>query len=98
MSTCVCCSGNHKDVVAKEGDEWCQQCQMDGCPQPQLGPKRHEKPCVLPLSSNTCIYLSDGTKVVIRRGPKVKGPVWLEVVPQETLHLQAAQAGPGERR
>jgi hypothetical protein len=50
--------------------------------------KRHEKPCALPLSSNTCVYLADGSKVVIRRGPKVKGPVWLKVVPQDVLHLQ----------
>lgn len=50
---------------------------------------RHEKSCVLPLSTDTCIYLADGTKVIIKRGAKVKGPVWMEVVPQETLRLHS---------
>lgn len=36
MSDCVCCKGGHENVVAKEGDRWCQQCQKDGCPQPKL--------------------------------------------------------------
>lgn len=61
-----------------------------------MGRKRHEKPCALPLSSNTCVYLSDGTKVVIRRGPKVKGPVWLEVVPQDVLTLQDGKKKAGK--
>lgn len=53
--------------------------------------KRHEKPCVLVLSSDTCVYLADGSKVVVRRGPKVKGPVWLEVVPQAVFRLQGSR-------
>lgn len=55
---------------------------------------RHEKPCVLPYSSGTCVYLADGMQVVIRRGPKVKGPVWLEVVPQGHVTAMAAPAAP----
>lgn len=54
---------------------------------------RHEKPCVLPLSTDTCVYLADGTKVVVRRGPKVKGAVWLEVVPQSIFTLQGSRQG-----
>lgn len=56
---------------------------------------RHEKPCVLPLSTDTCVYLADGTKVVVRRGPKVKGAVWLEVVPQGVFTLQGAPKAKG---
>ena len=53
---------------------------------------RHEKSCVLPLSTDTCIYLADGMKVVIKRGPKVKGAVWMEVIPQEVFRLQGGQS------
>jgi len=52
---------------------------------------RHEKPCVLPLSTSTCIYLADGTKVIIKRGKNVKGAVWMEVVPQATFTLQGGK-------
>jgi hypothetical protein len=42
VSICVCCSqGCPKDgAVAQEGDRWCRQCQMDGCPQPKLPPQK----------------------------------------------------------
>jgi len=49
--------------------------------------KRHDKPCVVG-SSATCVYLADGTKIVVRRGKGVKGSAWLEVVPQDIIGLQ----------
>lgn len=55
--------------------------------------QRHESPCVLPLSSDTCVYLADGNKVVVCRDKGVKGAVWLEVKPQAIFTLQGGDTG-----
>lgn len=46
--------------------------------------KRHKGTCVT-RASNTCVYLADGTKVVVRRKKVTAGRAWLEVVPQATV-------------
>jgi len=33
----------------------------------------------------SCVYLANGTKIVVRRSPETTGPAWLEVVPQDVL-------------
>ncbi len=53
---------------------------------------RHQS-CVS-RASTTCVYLKDGTKVVLRRDPKTKGRAWLEHVPQAVVRLaEPAPAG-----
>lgn len=42
-------------------------------------------------STDTCVYLSNGTKVVIERGPEVNGYVALKVVDQDQLTLQGEE-------
>lgn len=35
MDVCMCCYGNHQNVIAKPDDGWCGQCQIGGCAQPK---------------------------------------------------------------
>lgn len=51
-------------------------------------PKRHQEPCALPQhATDSCIYLADGTKVVLARDPHDKKDVRLEVKPQDVITL-----------
>jgi len=54
----------------------------------------HRPTCVT-KAYDTYVYLADGTKVVLRRGPEAKGRVWLEVVPQEIIILKASKGRNG---
>lgn len=38
----------------------------------------------------SCVYLADGSKVVVRRADDVRGAVWLEHRPQDALRSQEA--------
>jgi hypothetical protein len=40
---------------------------------------------LLPVPYPTCIYLRDGSKIVVRRSPESKGASWLEHLSQDTL-------------
>lgn len=46
-------------------------------------PKRHDPPCATRISP-TCVWLSDGTKVVLRTD-RVMGTFYIEVVPQSDI-------------
>lgn len=59
MDVCVCCHGNHENVTAKPGDRWCQQCQMDGCPQPKLE-KDAVSAVIVPLPFKVFLKTLDG--------------------------------------
>lgn len=55
---------------------------------------RHPKGCVtLTIGGErpTCCHLADGTKVVIKRSPEVKGSVYLAVEEQATIHPCVAE-------
>jgi hypothetical protein len=48
---------------------------------------RHPSGCVT-RSSDTCVWLADGTKITIKRGAATIGPAWLEVEPQAKIKAQ----------
>lgn len=50
--------------------------------------KTKTQPPHITRMTSTCVYVSDGTKIVIKRGPNVKGRVWLKVVPQAVVSIQ----------
>jgi len=45
---------------------------------------RHPESCVSRVSG-TCVWLKDGTKIVLRRGRDMNGAAWLEVQPQAAI-------------
>ena len=49
---------------------------------------RHNEACVT-RASDTCVYLADGTKVVVCRDNRTTGRAWLEVVPQNEVKATA---------
>ena len=57
-----------------------------GSPEPEGGGReRHKRGCAS-IVSGTCVYLRDGTKVVIKRDGKA---AWLEVVEQDVIRPAA---------
>lgn len=50
-------------------------------------PPRHPSPCV-GHKTGTCVWLRDGTKVVLKRHEDTKGRAWLEVEKQAVVHLE----------
>jgi len=49
-------------------------------------PPRHPSPCIS-HKTGTCVWLRDGTKVVIKRHEETTGRAWLEVEQQAVVHL-----------
>ena len=59
--------------------------------------QRHERGCIS-RASDSCVYLRDGTKVVMRREPLVNGRVYLEVVEQAVISTASTdEKGEGSR-
>lgn len=53
-------------------------------------PHDHRDGCMT-RGTKGCVYLADGTKVVLCRDPKAKGRVWLERRPQAVLRAQGVR-------
>jgi hypothetical protein len=49
-------------------------------------PPRHSSPCIS-HKTGTCVWLRDGTKVVIKRHEETTGRAWLEAEEQAVVHL-----------
>lgn len=69
---------------------------------PPAEAKAEEASCVHPATrfrdgKTSCVYLTDGTKVVLRRDPASKGAMWLEVVPQDVIFVASPPKPPEPR-
>lgn len=92
----VCCqlTKGHSGLHSALGNRWPNDAEE---PRPRGRPKglaRHPAGCVtLTVGGEkpTCCYLADGTKVTIKRGPEVKGSVYLAVEQQATIFLAASE-------